>query len=300
MNGALIVDKPAGPSSHDVVALARRAIGVKRIGHTGTLDPLATGVLVLLVGRATRLAQFLNADDKEYIAGVRLGLETESGDAETRAVMSADTPLAVDCSAADVEDALADFRGTYWQTPPAVSAKKIAGTRAYVLARRHERVELKPVEVTVRELELLSYASGLAGMRVVCSAGFYVRALARDLGRRLGCGAHLETLRRTRAGRFGLDGAVTLDALVAEQTRAVERLLPMHAILADMPAVTLTEQETQRAAHGNALARGTSHAAVDEGEPEGSRVQLLDATGTVVAIAERRAGGLLHPVVVLV
>jgi tRNA pseudouridine55 synthase len=319
MNGALIVDKPAGPTSHDAVAIVRRAIGIRRIGHTGTLDPLATGVLVLLVGRATRLAQFLNTDEKEYVADVRLGVETESGDAEQRTVIDAVTDRAVlrlpsgapwkptpplsslvrnvgMYTNANVEEALADFRGTYWQTPPSVSAKKIAGTRAYALARRHERVELKPVEVTVRALELISCEHGLVRVRVVCSAGFYVRALARDLGRRLGCGAHLEGLRRTRAGRFGLEDAVRLDLVAEEGTDALDRLMPMNALLDEFPAVPLTEQEAERASHGNALVR-----ADESGAPrDGSWVRLVDGSGTLVAVAERRPGGLLHPVVVLV
>jgi tRNA pseudouridine55 synthase len=298
VNGALIVDKPAGPTSHDAVAVVRRAIGIERIGHTGTLDPLATGVLVLLVGRATRLAQFLNTDEKEYVAGVRLGVETESGDAE---LLLPSRPIQNTSSIteADVETALEDFRGTHWQTPPFASAKKVAGTRAYALARRHERVELKPVEVTVRELELRSYGGGLVQLRLVCSAGFYVRALARDLGRRLGCGAHLEALRRTRAGRFGLADAVPLDAVPADPESALRRLLGMNELLAELPAVGLTEEEAERASHGNAIAPATNRASAAS-PGDGQRVRLIDTAGALLAVAERRPGGLLHPVVVLV
>jgi tRNA pseudouridine55 synthase len=316
LNGALIVDKPAGPTSHDAVAIVRRAIGIEKIGHTGTLDPLATGVLVLLVGRATRLAQFLNTDEKEYLADVRLGVETESGDAEGRMLVDpragppADTPWTFTpplgsalrnvtmFNDPQIEETLADFRGTYWQTPPSVSAKKVAGTRAYALARRHERVELKPVEVTVPVLELISCEHGLLRLRVVCSAGFYVRALARDIGRRLGCGAHLEALRRTRAGRFAVGDASPLDVIAAEKEEALARLIPMNALLGDLPSVRLTDREADRASHGNAIA--PVNEITGSGEADGTRVRLVDGSGDLLAVAERRPGGLLHPVVVLV
>ena len=186
MNGVLIVDKPLGPTSHDVVARVRRAIGISRIGHTGTLDPLATGVLPLVVGRATRLAQFLSADDKEYVAGIRLGLATATYDAEERLVRNeSGDPVAVlpvarrlAFTESDVREALTDFQGTYWQVPPPFSAKKVAGRPAYMLARLQKAVELKAVEVTVRELELVHYFDGLARVRVASSSGFTSDSLA--------------------------------------------------------------------------------------------------------------------------
>ena len=223
MNGVLVVDKPLGPTSHDVVARVRRAIGISRLGHTGTLDPLATGVLPLVVGRATRLARFLTSDEKEYLAGIRLGMATATYDAEERLVRNdsgelvalrpvADPPAFVE---GDLRNALTSFTGTFRQMPPPFSAKKLAGTPAYKLARRRKDVELKPVEVTVTELELVSYADGVATVRLVCSSGFYVRSLAHDFGARLGCGAHLESLRRIRAGEFGLQQATPLSVIQA-------------------------------------------------------------------------------------
>src|SRR4029079_5155852 len=235
MNGALLVDKPPGPTSHDIVAFVRRTLKISRVGHTGTLDPLATGLLVVLVGHATRLAQFLVADEKEYVADVRLGIATPTYDAaslsEGRSAGSE-----VRCSNAEIEAVLAEFRGTFMQTPPAFSAKKVDGVPAYRQARKDLPVELKPVAVTVRELEVLSAPhpdlappasnpapraappaprTSLLRLRVAASSGFYVRSLAHDIGQRLGCGAHLEALRRTRVGRFRVEEACTLDVLEA-------------------------------------------------------------------------------------
>ena len=239
MNGVLIVDKPLGPTSHDVVARVRRAIGISRIGHTGTLDPLATGVLPLVVGRATRLAQFLTADEKEYVAGIRLGVATATYDAEERLVPNetGEPVLFLPVrhrpafTEAELREALTDFTGTYWQVPPPFSAKKVGGRPAYELARRQKAVELKAVEVTVRELELVRYDDGLALVRVVCSSGFYVRSLANDFGRRLGCGAHLESLRRTRAGEFHGHQAVPLSLIQEEGTAALSRLVPVEGLV---------------------------------------------------------------------
>jgi tRNA pseudouridine55 synthase len=310
MNGVLIVDKPLGPTSHDVVARVRRAIGISRIGHTGTLDPLATGVLPLVVGRATRLAQFLSADDKEYVAGIRLGLATATYDAEARlvrnesgdpvAVLPVARPLAF--TETDVREALMDFKGTYWQVPPPFSAKKVAGRPAYMLARLQKDVELKAVEVTVRELELVHYSDGLATVRVASSSGFYVRSLAHDLGQRLGCGAHLETLRRIRAGEFREDQAVPLSVIQEEGTAALPRLLPVEGLLSRLPHVVVNERGAKRAAHGNALAAEDLWDA-DRTIPPGAGagpVRVLDAEGALLAIGQPALGGLLQPVVVLV
>src|SRR5262245_46632748 len=198
MNGVLVVDKPAGRTSHDVVALARRALGVSRIGHTGTLDPFATGVLPLVVGRATRLARFLSASDKTYVAGVRLGAASPTYDSEGVPASSA-PPADAGIGRDAVERELAPFSGPHPQTPPPFSAKKVGGVRAYRRARAHQPVELQPVTVTVSSLELEAFDGGRAVVRIVCSTGFYVRAFAHELGERLGCGAYLEALRRTRA-----------------------------------------------------------------------------------------------------
>ena len=310
MNGVLIVDKPAGPTSHDVVARVRRAVGISRIGHTGTLDPLATGVLALVIGRATRLAQFLSADEKEYIAGIRLGWSTPTYDAEERTVRGADGVLTLSApqqappaiSEPALVDALAPFVGTYRQMPPPFSAKKVAGTPAYLLARLQKEVELTAAAVTVHELELLAYAGGLATIRVLSSSGFYVRSLAHDVGGRLGCGAHLESLRRIRAGDFREAEATPLDVVQAEGATALQRLRPMASLLASLPQVVVNERGARRAAHGNALIGedldAPGAAAMASGIPRGP-VRVLDADGALLAIG-KRDGDILHPVVVLV
>ncbi len=320
MAGALLIDKPSGPTSHDVVAVLRRTLKTPRVGHTGTLDPLATGLLVMLIGGATRLAQFLATDEKEYVADIRLGLATPTYDAASlaegvRSPMD-DGRWAMD---ADLESVLDRFRGSFLQTPPQFSAKKIGGVAAYEKARRHETVDLKPTLVTVRELEVLGPSptahrssrierrdDTLVRLRVAASAGFYVRSLAHDLGQALGCGAHLEALRRMRVGRFRVEDALTLDRLDAASPG---RFIAAASLLGDMPAVTLTEPGVQRASHGNTLA--PAHAKredsplfrVPETDNNGGAVavfvRLLEADGTLLAVAEARGDGLLHPIVVL-
>jgi tRNA pseudouridine55 synthase len=297
MHGVLVVDKPSGPTSHDVVSAVRRAAGIDRAGHTGTLDPLASGVLPLVVGRATRLAPFFTSSDKEYIALVRFGATTATYDAER--IGESERPQAVvSLDEAKVREALVPFVGTYLQTPPPFSAKKIGGTPAYKLARREKPVKLDPVEVTVRELELRRLENGLAELRVVCSTGFYVRSLAHDLGQRLGCGAYLEGLRRTRAGDFVIAQATPLDVLCAEGREACARIIPPERLLNDLPAVVLNAGGVRKASHGNEIGRldvmsGTSDASAGP-------VRLLDPDGGLLAIAFARDGGLLHPAVVLV
>ena len=303
MNGVLVVDKPAGPTSHDVVARVRRALAQTRIGHTGTLDPLATGVLPLVVGQACRLAQFLSSADKEYLASVRFGAATPSYDAEGRASEAGFTQAPAEprgLSAAAIEERLADFRGSYLQTPPPFSAKKIGGVAAYRLARSQRPVAIAPVSITVHALELLSYDDGLARLRVVCSSGFYVRTLAHDLGQRLQCGAYLEGLRRVRAGEFTLERAVPLDVLQAEGPAAGHYLIEMGALLPFLPSVVLTDSGTDRAQHGRSLMPADLLGGPAGLAQNGSRFRLLDADGTLIGIAERRSGGLLHPVIVLV
>lgn len=304
VNGVLVVDKPAGPTSHDVVARVRRALGMSRVGHTGTLDPLATGVLPLVIGRATRLAAMLTGADKEYDAGVRFGLATDTYDAAGRRGAPPPAPAGLD--AARIEEALGGFRGTFSQMPPAYSAKKVGGVAAYTLARRNEAVELQAVSVTVSRLELLAYRDGLARVLVTATAGFYVRSLAHDLGQRLGCGAHLESLRRCRAGMFGLADAVTLEEVEAEGRDAGLRLVSLDRLLPQIPAAVLNERGAQRAAHGHTLEpsdftglQGVPR--VGEADAEAPRrVRLLDGSGGLLGIAETRPGGLLHPVIVLV
>jgi tRNA pseudouridine55 synthase len=305
MDGVLIIDKPAGPTSHDVVARVRRALGISRIGHTGTLDPLATGVLPLVIGRATRLASLLSATDKEYEAGVRLGEATGTYDAAHRSGPPPSAPEGID--AARIERALEEFRGTFTQMPPPYSAKKVDGVPAYKLARRNEPVQLRPVTVTVSALTLRSFDSGLACLQLRSSAGFYVRSLAHELGARLGCGAYLESLRRVRAGAFDEAAAVGLAAVEAEGRAASQWIVPIDRLLAQVPAVVLNDRGMRRAAHGNDIALDDTTPAAsgtvvsDAAFPAAgdARWRLLDEGGRLVAIAESRAGGVLHPVIVL-
>jgi tRNA pseudouridine55 synthase len=291
--GGLVVDKPAGPTSHDVVAVARRALRQPRIGHTGTLDPLATGVLPLLLGRATRLAQFLAPNDKTYLATIQFGQATSSYDASGEPV-GPSRPVTLDPVA--LEAALERFRGRQQQVPPAVSAKRVGGQRAYDLARRDQAVELAPVDVEVTELTLVAWDQSRATVRVTGSAGFYVRSLAHDLGTTLGTGAHLTALRRERSGRFTLADSIGLDHLTQDPVAIAGRVVPMADLLPDWPAFALSPDEVARVGHGQAVS--ASGRLGGEG-PVASPVRLVDQAGHLVALAEHRAG-FLHPVLVLV
>ena len=304
--GILIVDKPAGPTSHDIVAVARRALACRKVGHLGTLDPLATGVLPLVVGRATRLAALFDGAPKQYDALIRLGLATDTCDIGGAVVGGSDAgrergaPGPAPPPEA-VAKAAAGFVGSYLQRPPAVSAKKIAGVRAYELARRERPAEPPPVRVTVDALAVLSIEGARLRCRIACSAGFYVRALARDLGESLGCGACLEALRRERHGRFTLADAVPLAAVVEEGASAAALLVPLDGLLPELPGVVVTERGARRAAHGNPL--GPADIAPGRGAgapPPAGRIRVLDAAGRLLAIAEPMAGGALHPRIVLV
>ncbi|HYE65139.1 MAG TPA: tRNA pseudouridine(55) synthase TruB [Pyrinomonadaceae bacterium] len=295
MDGVAIIDKPAGMTSHDVVARVRRILGVRRVGHTGTLDPFATGVLVLLVGRATRLAQFLSGADKEYEAVIRFGYATDTGDAtgEPRQTPLISGPLE-DCAATlgdrEINAALRSLRGEIEQVPPMYSAKKVKGKKLYEFARRGEEIERSPVRVIVHEFEsvrrggrlLQHHADGTCDLcvRVVCSAGTYVRALAESVGERLGVAAHLASLRRTRAGSFKIEGAMSLDKLqeMAEAGEAANFLLSPDAALSEMPFVHLRVEEARRVCHGVAV-----H--FDEVKwQDGERVRVLDERGNLIAI----------------
>jgi len=269
-DGILIVDKPVDWTSHDVVGRTRRILQTKRVGHTGTLDPFATGVLVILVGKATRLAQFLDKDAKEYLATVRLGFETTTGDltGEAKELQITNDELRID----DIEDALENFRGKLEQTPPMYSAKKIAGKKLYELARQGIEVERKPVSVNIYELELIeSMENGKWKMenearqkpeselstsdfrlRVVCSAGTYIRTLAEDIGRKLGTGAHLSALRRTRAGKFGIEKAVTLEELekLAAENKIEDVLISPNQAVSHLAEVKLSADEAAKVKNG--------------------------------------------------
>lgn len=310
MDGVLVIDKPLGPTSHDVVARARRVLREKRIGHTGTLDPLATGVLPLVIGRATRLASLLSSSEKQYEAGVRLGSATDTYDAAYRLAGGEAPPPAPAVDRAEVERALAAFRGTFEQMPPPYSAKKVDGVPAYKLARKNKPTALSTATVTVRELTLLGFEDGLVRLRVTSTAGFYVRSLAHDLGAALGCGAHLETLRRTRAGVFGLERAVRFDDLDQRPDAALAALIPLAEVLPGLPAVRLTPRGAQRASHGNSVSAedfAPMGSGPIGGEPAagllplpGDRVQLFDPAGGLLGIAEAGPDGVLRPSIVLV
>ncbi len=304
LDGILVIDKPAGPTSHDIVAGVRRALGLRKVGHLGTLDPMASGVLPLVVGRATRLASLFAGADKEYDARIRLGLVTDSYDITGTVVGGSDAegvgsvpPPAAD----EIREAAAAFVGSHPQRPPLVSAKLIGGVRAYTLAREQRRVELAPVTVTLATLSILAVAGQQVHCRLVCSSGFYVRSLAHDLGERLGCGGCLETLRRERHGRFTLADAVPFAALMEDGPTAASRLLPMHGLLPNLPGVVTTATGAQRVSHGNQL--GPADLAVSKeplSAPPGGCVRVMDDAGHLLAVAELRRDGLLHPKIVLV
>jgi len=299
LNGVIVVDKPEGPTSHDVVAEARRALQTRRIGHTGTLDPLATGVLPLVIGQATRLSQFLTGAPKGYEATVRLGFATDTYDAEGEPRSATPFEEVARLSDADIAGALEGFRGSFDQTPPPYSAKKIAGVRAYALARRRLEVRTAPVRVTVSGLELVERRGDRLRLRVEASAGFYVRSLAHDLGERLGCGAHLDELRRYRSGPFTLEDAITIEEMREGPDAAADALVPMERLLDDLPVVDLSDSGTIRARHGNALGPSDARPRVGTIPPEGGLCRLFSGEGRLIAVARRSAGGSLQPMVVL-
>ncbi len=306
-NGVLIIDKPAGLTSHDVVARVRKILKTRRVGHTGTLDPFATGVLVVCVGRATRLVRFLTADDKEYLATMRLGFATDTGDLTGRPATPITDVRRV--GAEDVEEAFAHFRGRVSQVPPMYSAKKIGGVKLYELARRGEEVERAPIEVEIKELELrgpegdsspgdANTATKDFSFRVVCSSGAYIRTLAEDIGERLGAGAHLVQLRRVRAGKCSLDAAVSLDRLaeLAESGQLCQTMVSMaDAIL--MPVLIINEEERKRVSHGRSIRHPITQMG---GWTNLAQAKLCDEKNQLMAIAEYEATqGLWFPIVVL-
>lgn len=276
MVGVLLIDKPLGLTSHDVVDEVRRRLGTRRVGHAGSLDPMATGVLVVAVGPATRFLQYLPLEPKEYDAEFRFGQETDTQDAEGSVV--AEAPVPGDLTAL-VERALPTFVGAIEQVPPMYSAVKRGGRPLYALARQGVEVEREPRRVFVDRFERRSDGNPMR-FRIVCSGGTYVRTLAHDLGRAVGCGAHLSSLRRTRVGRFTLSETIPLERV--DPTR----LLPLEEALPPMPLVRLTADEEEKARLGRSLPRTA---------PAGSRhVGLLDTHGRAFAVA-RVVGGTLHP-----
>jgi tRNA pseudouridine55 synthase len=292
MNGVVLIDKPQAWTSHDVVNRWRKLAGAKRAGHLGTLDPMATGLLVLVTGRATRLAQFYVKAEKGYLAEITMGIVSDTYDAEGQVVAVTDE-LPAD---AIIAEALHQFTGRFWQTPPPVSAKKIGGVPAYKLARRQIPVELKPVEVEVKGLEVRSISSGKISALIQCSSGTYIRSIAHDLGQRLGCGALLSALRRVQVGEFNLDQARTMEELreLAASDHLAEAVIPPAALLGDMPAAYFDSAGEARIRSGNDFR--TSPFVVPPGAP---LVKALSHAGDLIAIGELKIPNLYHPGTVL-
>lgn len=304
MDGVLVIDKPADLTSHDVVARARHVLHERRIGHTGTLDPFATGVLVILLGKATRLAQFLSGVDKEYEAIIRLGYATDTGDRTGNPISGPENAKA--WSEGEIQEVLKSLRGEIDQIPPMYSAKKVEGKKLYELARRGESVERKPVRVCIHEFEAIRPGGQLLKdnldgtfdffARVLCSSGTYVRTLAEDFGKRLYVGAHLAELRRTRVGDLGINQAITLEQLrvhfIEESIGPV--LLPLNAALSRLPFVHLTAEDVRRASHGREVR-------VADGEwADGENVKMCDMDEQLIAVGQYDATAKsLHPRVVL-
>ena len=290
MNGLLVLDKPSGFTSHDVVAFVRRATGERSIGHLGTLDPMATGVLPLLLGKYTRLAQFFGQAEKHYEGSIRFGFATDTFDAEGA---PASEPQLLSCSLAELRDLSRGFHGEIDQVPPVYSAKKINGVPAHKLARAGADVPVKPARITIHDFKLLDLAGDTATFTIEVSAGGYVRSVAHELGQLAGCGAHLASLRRTRAGAFTLNEAVTIEQLKqAAGPAEIEALLPHpRTLLPEMPAVTVDEQMAGRLRNG-----------MQVNLPEFSQAPLVEVfTGPteLLAIARRVAGTLMQPIVVM-
>jgi tRNA pseudouridine55 synthase len=289
MNGLLVLDKPAGVTSHDVVSVVRRATGEKSIGHLGTLDPMATGVLPLLLGKYTRLAQFFGQAEKQYEGHIRFGFATDTFDAEGASTVE---PRPLLQSLDELRALSRVFHGEVSQLPPIYSAKKINGVAAHKLARAGVDVPVKPVRITIHSFELMSLKGDIAGFTIAVSAGGYIRSVAHELGQLAGCGAHLSSLRRTRAGAFSLVDAITLDQLKQATPAELEALLPHpRGLLPEMPSVTIDDQLAGRLRNG-----------MQVNLPEYSQAPLIKVFTTptdFLAIARRIAGTLMQPIVVM-
>jgi tRNA pseudouridine55 synthase len=291
MNAVIVVDKPAGMTSHDVVNRLRRMLGQRSVGHVGTLDPAATGVLVLVSGNWTRLAQFYDDAEKEYEGVIRLGFSTDSYDAEGEATSE---PVRVQVTLEEIIRAAARFQGPVQQIPPRFSAKKIQGVPAYKLARKSKDVDLAPVEVQVHELAILGLERELITFRARVGSGTYVRSIAHDLGQVLACGGHLLNLRRTALGEFRVSEAHSLDNLeqAAREGRIEEMFVHPRRVLPQFPSVAANEEQLSRIRSGRTV-----------NLPEMSRsrfVKVFCGQAELVCIAQRVAGTLFHPKIVLI
>ena len=293
MDGVIVVDKPEGWTSHDVVAKVRRIANSKKVGHLGTLDPIATGVLPLVIGKATRLAQFYTRSDKIYQGVVRFGWSTDTYD---RAGEPTSEKREVVVDPDELEALLEPSRGEFLQTPPPVSAKKVAGKRAYELARQSMPPDLQPVPVQVYELVALEVEGPRVRLRAHCSGGTYMRSIAHDLGLRMGCGAHIEELRRLASGEFEIAQARTLAQLesLAGDKRLMDALVPAAQMLPGFPSVFVDELTATE------IRNGRNFPASPFRSPSASRhVKAVTRQGEVVAIGEAVLPNLYHPVVVL-
>jgi len=292
VDGAIVVDKPQGWTSHDVVNKARRILGTKKIGHLGTLDPIATGVLPLVIGRATRLAQFYTQSDKVYEAVIRFGFSTDTYDRAGKSTSPQTTPT---IDAAELVTRMALFRGDLMQVPPPVSAKKVDGVRAYKLARQQVAFELRPAPVHVYELALLDVTGALARVRAHCSGGTYLRSIAHELGQALGCGAHLEELRRTASGDFALGQARTIAQLevLAAEGRLGEALIQTASLLPAFPSVVVDAPIVAQIRQGRNFPVSPFRATAAR------YVKAVSRDGDLVAVGEACLPNVYHPVVVL-
>jgi len=293
LDGIIIADKPEGWTSHDVVNELRRLAGTRRVGHLGTLDPMATGVLPLVIGRATRLVQFYVRSDKVYDARVRFGYSTDTYDAKGTATSAPCEPV---LEREALKRRLQSFRGELLLRPPPVSAKKIRGIPAYKLARRQVAVELKPASVQVYELKLLEIEGTEARLWAHCSAGTYLRSIAHELGQAMGCGAHLASLRRVRSGDFPIEQAYTISELekLGAQGRISEALIPAGALLPAFPAVIMDPATAAMVRQGRDFAVSPFRV-----EPGTRYVKAMTPEGALLAIGEVKLLHIYHPVVVL-
>jgi tRNA pseudouridine55 synthase len=289
MNGVLVIDKPPGLTSHDVVNRVRRILGQRSVGHLGTLDPSATGVLPVVLGNLTRLAQFYAHSEKTYEGVIRFGFATDTYDADGEPT----TPLQdVHLNGDEVRALAAQFRGAIEQMPPPFSAKKIAGVPAYKLARKKQQVELKPVQVEIKEFEILDTTADQATFRARVASGTYIRSVAHEMGQKLGCGAHLASLRRTTVAEFGIADAHSLPALEAAMQQGIVESLFFHPrkLVPQLPSVTANEESAALIRSGRAA-----------NLPEMSRapqVKVFYGQRDLIAIATRIAGTLFHPRIV--
>ncbi len=298
-SGFLVVDKPVGWTSHEVVDAARRWFGIRRVGHLGTLDPLATGLLPLAIREATKLAPFVAQGSRVYVGSIRLGVATDTFDAEGRVLYRHDGPLP---SEEMVREALAGFLGETLQIPPMFSSVKKGGVPLYRLARRGEEVERAPRPIRIESLEMHHYVPPEIGIEIACSPGTYVRTLASDLGEQLGCGAHLSGLRRTSSGPFLLDQAASVEDLEAAAGRGdCESWLIAPERALGLPVVALRVDQARRITHGGDIPVAEASGPFESGTPPrpGDRLAALAPSGTLLAVMELRPDRLLHPLRVL-